>query len=51
MILPTLWIFTANKLAAWLLNVFSKNLNVSPSSWLNIPVSERQLQEDEEPSR
>ena len=42
MILPTLWIFTKNKLALWLLSVFSKNLNVLPNSWLNIPISERQ---------
>jgi len=42
MILPTLWISTANKLAPWSLSVFSKNLNVSPSSWLSIQVSERQ---------
>ena len=32
MILPTLWIFTVNKLALWSLSVFSKNLNVSQSS-------------------
>jgi len=40
-----------NKLALWLLNVFLKNFNVSPSSWLNIPASERQQREDEEHSR
>ena len=51
MILPTLWIFTANKLALWLLSVFSKNSNVSPSFWLNIPASEHQRRKDEEHSR
>ena|GEM_PF-3819099 len=50
MTLPRPKIFTANKLAMWSLSIFSKNLNVSPSSWLNIPASERQRQEDEEHS-
>ncbi len=45
MILPMLWIFTENKLAPWLLNAFSKNLNASPSSWLNIPDSESSNEE------
>ncbi len=48
MILPALWIFTGNQLALWLLNVFSKNLNVSPSFWLNIPILECQRREGEE---
>ena len=51
MILPALWIFTKNKLALWLLNVFSKNLNASPSFWLSIPISERQRQEGDGHSR
>ena len=51
MILPTLWIFTKNKLALWLLSVFSKNLNVSPGFWLNISISELRRREGDEHSR
>ena len=51
MILPTLWIFTKNKLALWWLSVFSKNLGVPPSFWLNIPILERQRREGDGHSR
>lgn len=51
MILPMLWTFTANMLVTLLPSVFSKNLNVSQSSWLNIPDLEHQRRKDDERSR
>lgn len=44
-------IFTPNKQAALLPNVFSTNLNVSQSYWLHIQSSGHPLREVEENSR